>query len=164
VRARVLPASSLPARNDLAGGGLVGLIFCRRWCVMSTLPLSTPIERTDRTAVRRLWDCSSGGQRCDQYPTSRVLAIFCRTGRHYFTSSFVLRHPAAPPPIRIHTARTGRQISQVGPVPCPGAPNRLCTRNGTPRTYNTASLLSHTSLQFFSLKHLYVTTDLWMPR
>jgi hypothetical protein len=35
VRARVLPASSLPARNGLAGGGLVGTILRGRWCVMS---------------------------------------------------------------------------------------------------------------------------------
>jgi hypothetical protein len=33
VRARVLRASSLPARNGLAGGGLVGSIFRGRWCV-----------------------------------------------------------------------------------------------------------------------------------
>jgi hypothetical protein len=39
------------------------------------LPLSTPIKRTDRTAVRRLWHCSPGGRRCAQYPTSRVSAI-----------------------------------------------------------------------------------------
>jgi hypothetical protein len=31
-----LPASSLSARNGLAGGGLVGYIFRRRWCVLST--------------------------------------------------------------------------------------------------------------------------------
>jgi hypothetical protein len=36
MRARVLRASSLPARNCLAGGGLLGSIFCGRWCVFST--------------------------------------------------------------------------------------------------------------------------------
>ena len=36
IPARVLRASSLPARNCLAGEGLVGSIFRRRWCVMST--------------------------------------------------------------------------------------------------------------------------------
>jgi hypothetical protein len=41
VRARVLPASSLPAPNGLAGGGLVGSIFRGHWCVMSTC-LSLP--------------------------------------------------------------------------------------------------------------------------
>ena len=39
------------------------------------LPLSTPIERTVRTAVRRLWHRSPGGRCCAQYSTSRVSAI-----------------------------------------------------------------------------------------
>jgi hypothetical protein len=30
------PASSFLARNGLSGGGLVGYIFRRRWCVLST--------------------------------------------------------------------------------------------------------------------------------
>jgi hypothetical protein len=36
------------------------------------LPLSTPIERTVQTAVRRLWRCPPGGRRYAQYSTSRV--------------------------------------------------------------------------------------------
>ena len=38
------------------------------------LPLSA-IERTDRTAVRRLWHYSPGGRRCAQYSTSCVSAL-----------------------------------------------------------------------------------------
>jgi hypothetical protein len=47
IPARVLRTLSLPARNCLAGGGLVGSIFRRRWCVMSTcLRLPQLRERT----------------------------------------------------------------------------------------------------------------------
>jgi hypothetical protein len=36
IPARELRASSIHARNGLAGGGLVGSIFRGHWCVMST--------------------------------------------------------------------------------------------------------------------------------
>jgi hypothetical protein len=44
---RIPQAPSLTVRNGLAGGGLVGSIFCGRWCVMSTcLCLPQLRERT----------------------------------------------------------------------------------------------------------------------
>ncbi len=39
------------------------------------LPLCIAIERTNRTAVRRLWDCSLGGRCCAQYSASCVSAL-----------------------------------------------------------------------------------------
>jgi hypothetical protein len=154
----VLPASSLPARNSLVGGGLVGPIFRGRWCVMSTLPLSTRLrewseQRSGDFGIARLGGVAAINIQRLVYRPSDVVR----------DANFLLRSPsprsaAAHPP-------TGRQISRASPsgpspVPRPGAPSRLCTHNGILRTHNTASLLSHTSLQFFTLKHLYVTTVL----
>jgi hypothetical protein len=39
------------------------------------LPLSTLIERMERTAIRRLWNCSPWGRRCAQYATSCISTL-----------------------------------------------------------------------------------------
>jgi hypothetical protein len=91
VRARLLRASSLPARDSLTGGGLVESIFCGRWCVIFTC-LCLPQLREQH--------------RCVQFLTSRVSAM----GRRHFTPlrspsrhtnppSTTLRTTAVPPTI-----------------------------------------------------------------
>ena len=57
------------------------------------LPLSTPIEKTVRTEVRRLWHCSSGGRCRAQYSTYRVSTIRRRMGCHHFTPSLCSPSP-----------------------------------------------------------------------
>jgi hypothetical protein len=87
VRARLLRASSLPARDSLTGGGLVESIFCRRWCVMYTclcLPqLREQVEqRCGDFGIARL------EHRCVQFLASHVSDL----GRRHFTPS--LRSPS----------------------------------------------------------------------
>jgi hypothetical protein len=58
----------------------VGSIFRGRWCVMSTclcLPQLRELERSVRTAVQRIWDCSPADVAGDlpRSISSRVLAI-----------------------------------------------------------------------------------------
>jgi hypothetical protein len=106
VRARLLRASSLPARDSLTGGGLVESIFCGRWCVMSTclcLPqLREQVQqRSGDFGIARL------EHRCVQFLTSRVSDMgrrhFTRSlrssSRHTHPPSTTLRTTAVPPTI-----------------------------------------------------------------
>jgi hypothetical protein len=124
VRARVLRASSLPARNGLAGGGLVGSIFRGRWCVTSTcLCLLQLRERIEQQSgdfnIARLGGVAAINIQRLLYRPSDVV-------RDAITSHlFVLRHPAAPPPIRLQAARTLNDILATVPRYLMAAPSYL---------------------------------------
>jgi hypothetical protein len=67
----------------------------RTWVRYVHLPLSTLIERTVRTAVRRLLTLLARGRRdrCARYSIFRISAIRYRMRRHHFTPSL-----RCPPP------------------------------------------------------------------
>jgi hypothetical protein len=118
VRARVLQASSLPTRNGLAGGGLVGSIFHGRWCVIFTcLCLPQLRERSEQ------WSGDLGIAHLGGVTALNIQRLVYRPSDvawDAITSHpllFVLRHPAAPPLIRLQVARTLDDILRNRPTP-----------------------------------------------
>jgi hypothetical protein len=100
VRARVLQASSLPARNGSAGVGLVGSIFYERWCVMSTCPCLPQLKERGEQRSGDFGIACLGGVATVTLIIQRLVyrpsdVAWDATTSHLL---FVLCYPAAPSP------------------------------------------------------------------